>query len=214
MKSSRRSHRTIGIAFLTTAPSFLERCEEPGKHCHFVGRSGEGGNFYISSKNINCPLAQYYLGIKGPDIKELAAILVGWDDAVDASTGLKYLKAARRMEQSTPFIAYFTLPDARLDPDIVIEFGTPDEIQKLVHRYSALTGRRVRASLSGIGGACGECTAYPLVTGEANVSVGCHGSRPRIMLGEDQLLLAAPFNSPMAEKILENRSFNRLKRRK
>lgn len=58
---------------------------------------------------------------------------------------------------------------------------------------------RINASLSGIGVACGECTAYPLVTGKVNVSVGCNGSRPGVGLKQGELFLAFPANSKMVE---------------
>jgi uncharacterized protein (DUF169 family) len=80
---------------------------------------------------------------------------------------------------------------------VIIKVGTADEIMSIIQRFSALTGMRVSASLSGIGAACGECTAYPLVTGRENVSLGCYGSRPGVGLKEGELLLAFPNSSKM-----------------
>jgi len=82
-----------------------------------------------------------------------------------------------------------------------------DEIKNLVQESCARTGERIEASLSGIGAACGECTAYPLVVGRANISVGCNGSRPGVGLKNKELLFALPAGSKLAEVAI--RSFKR-----
>ena len=58
-----------------------------------------------------------------------------------------------------------------------------------------LTGQRTQGIASGVGGMCGECTAIPLMTGRANISLGCGGSRPNARLNPDQLLLALPIST-------------------
>jgi len=101
------------------------------------------------------------------------------------------------IKESENYIIYFTYPYKKLRPDVIIKIVTPDEAQAIVQQYSAITGERVKASLSGIGAACGECTALPIVTNKPNVSVGCYGSRPGINLKKRELIIAAPFSSKM-----------------
>jgi len=168
------------------------------KHCHFIGRAREGEPFYIPAENISCPLARFHLGIEKPDLKSIAETLVSWTDAVDQETGLKFLNSAYHMNQPYKYIAYFGYPANDLKPDVIIRICNPEEIQQIVQRYSSLTGQRVDSPISGIGAACGECTAYVLMRGLPVVSVGCNGSRPGINLRDDELLLAAPFGSMMS----------------
>jgi uncharacterized protein (DUF169 family) len=203
---SRTRRNIIGISFLQNPPTSLRQLPTKDKHCHFIGRAREGESFYISAENISCPLARFHLGIDKPDLKNLAQTLVGWTDAVDQETGLKFLNSAYRMNQRYKYIAYFTYPANNLKPDVIIRICNPQEIQQIVQRYSSLTSQRVDSPISGIGAACGECTAYVLMRELPVVSVGCNGSRLGINLRDDELLLAAPFSSKMSRLMAEKQT--------
>lgn len=192
----------VGISFRQKPPSEISRANIKDKHCSFIGKAKEGNIFYISKDNISCSLAKFYLGIGNSDLKDLSNILVSWDDAISEEIGINYLKSAICIKDKIEYIIYFSYPCQNLKPDIIIKIGNPEQIQILIQKFSSLTGMRVNASLSGIGAACGECTAYPFVTKKVNVSVGCYGSRPGVALKKEELILAAPFNSKMAEILL------------
>jgi len=202
---NRTQRNLIGISFHQAAPTAVRQLTAKDKHCHFIGRARQGEPFYIPAENISCPLARFHLGIERPDLKSLAETLVSWTDAVDQDTGLKFLKSAYRMNQLYDYITYFSYPENGLKPDVIIRICNPEEIQRIVQRYSSLTGERVDSPISGIGAACGECTAYVLMTGLPTVSVGCNGSRPDINLREDELLLAALFGSKMSQLMIKAR---------
>jgi uncharacterized protein (DUF169 family) len=199
---NRTRRNLIGISFHRAAPTAVRQLTTNDKHCHFIGWARQGKPFYVPAENISCPLARFHLGIEKPDIKSLADTLVSWTDAADQDTGLKFLNSAYRMNQRFKYIAYFVYPENGLKPDVIIRICNPEEIQQIVQRYSALTGEGVDSPISGIGAACGECTAYVLTTGLPTVSVGCNGSRPGINLREDELLLAAPFGSTMSQLLI------------
>jgi len=184
----------IGISFVDQPPPGIDRLDIRDEHCRFIGRARKGA-FSVPSENISCPLARFYLGIGKTDRDELARTLVRWGDAVDISVGRDYLKSGISLSRSAPYFVYFPYPEDNLKPAVLIMIGDADEIQGVVQEMCARTGERIKSSLSGIGAACGECTAYPLVTGQANVSVGCNGSRPGIGLKSGELLLAFKFNS-------------------
>jgi uncharacterized protein (DUF169 family) len=200
MNHTRRN--LIGISFHQAAPTAVRQLTTTDKHCHFIGRARQGESFHIPAENINCPLARFHLGIEQTDLKSLANTLVGWTDAVDEKTGLKFLKSAYRLNRPYRYIAYFCYPANGLKPDVIIKICNAEEAQHMVQRYSALTGERVDSPISGIGAACGECTAYVLMTGLPTVSVGCNGSRPGINLRDDELLAAAPVGSTMFQLLI------------
>jgi uncharacterized protein (DUF169 family) len=195
---TRTQRNLIGMSFHQAIPTAVHKLTTNDKHCHFIGRAREGESFYIPAENISCPLARFHLGIGKPDTKKLAQTLVGWSDAMDQETGLKFLNSAYRMNQQYKYIAYFSYPTNDLKPDVIIKICNPEETQHIVQRYSSMTGQRVDSPISGIGAACGECTAYVLMRGVPVVSVGCNGSRPGINLREDELLLATSFGSTMS----------------
>lgn len=201
MNHTRRN--LIGISFHQAAPTAVRQLTTTDKHCHFIGRARQGEPFYIPVENISCPLARFHLGIEKPDLRSLAETLVGWTDAVDQDTGLKFLKSAYRVNKPYKYISYFGYSKKGLKPNVMIRICNPEETQQIVQRYSSLTGERVDSPISGIDAACGECTAYVLMTGLPTVSVGCNGSRPGINLRDDELLLAAPFRSKMSRLMTE-----------
>ncbi|MDP8213849.1 MAG: DUF169 domain-containing protein [Candidatus Euphemobacter frigidus] len=185
--------KVVGITFTDQPPPGIVYLNIRDKHCRFIGRARREA-FYIRAEDISCPLARFYLGIGRTKLKELARTLVGWGDAADLAAGLAYLKTGSCFSRSSPYLVYFPYPRGDIKPAVLITIGTASEIQISVQEICARTGMRIKSSLSGIGAACGECTAYPLVTGQANVSVGCNGSRPGIGLKSGELLFALPFN--------------------
>lgn len=188
----------VGLSLTVEEPVGISCLEKSDKHCHFIRRAREGDSFYIRRGAISCPLARFYLGIES-DVKSLARTLVGWNDGQDEDTALRYLKSAPHLDNCPGYIVYFPYPHESLKPDVIIKIGRPSDIMSLVQRFSSLTGERVKSLISGIGAACGECTAYPIVTGRETISLGCYGSRPGMDLGDAELLLAFSSSSRMAE---------------
>jgi len=178
-------------------PRDIRRVSFKDKHCHFISHARTGDIFYAKGEDISCPLARFYLGLEDSNLEKLAGILVNWNDAINKKVALLYLKSAKCIGKGEKYIIYFPCPEKNLKPDVLIKICTPSEIMIMVQKFSYLTGMRINASISGIGAACGECTAYPLVTRRENVSLGCYGSRPGISLKEGELFLAFPSNSKM-----------------
>ncbi len=173
----------LGIRFLNHAGE-TERGEE--KFCAWAQMAREGKDVCVTEANISCPLARYNLGYSGYS-SELAGILVGWGDAVDEEVAQTYLKGACRLQGTGAIRLCTELEDA----DIVVYFGTPVEIMEKVREYSSRTGKRVPGTASGIGAMCGELVAMPYMTGSPNISVGCGGSRKRV-IREGEVAVAFP----------------------
>ncbi len=186
---------TIGIKITKDRPVNLNLTKIALKHCSAVGLARTGERFYAQNNDISCPLARYNLGLQKPDNKfmhELARILVGWDDANTQEIGLKYLHSRPKLPFEKKYILYFPVPDNDYEPDVIIEISTPHDLMLRVRELTAITGASIEGYMSGVGAMCGECTAYPILTGKPNVSVGCTGSRPGAELKANELFLAIP----------------------
>jgi uncharacterized protein (DUF169 family) len=203
----------IGIAVVKKEPVGIKRVKSPDKHCYFVRRAREGAILYARNEDISCPLARFYLGLERKNlknlsrtlVKELSQTLVSWDDAIDEKVALTYLNSGHCLDEGEKYIIYFPYPQKDLKADVIIIINNPQAIMALVQKFSSITGERIKASISGIGAMCGECTAYPLITGQANISLGCYGSRPGVNLKKEELFLAFPSNSQEAEILLGKR---------
>lgn len=186
----------IGIKIVKDNPEKIKRTKESMEHCAFVGLARDGKAFYAQKEDISCPLASYNLGLEEPNdenLRALAKTLVGWDDAKNEDVGLKYLKSRQVLPLEMKYILYFPMPNDEYEPDVVIEILTPDEIMARVREMTYFSGEIGRFFSSGVGAMCGECTAYPVLTGKPNLSVGCSGSRPRTKLKPDEMFLALPY---------------------
>lgn len=193
----------IGIKVVKNRPTILKRTKEAMEHCALVGVARNGNRFYAQNEDISCPLARYNLGLEEPNdenLRALAKTLVGWDDAKTEEIGLKYLKSRKIFPYERKYILYFPMPDDDYEPDVVIEILKPDEIMEKVREMTYLTGESVNCSSSGVGAMCGECTAFPILTGKPNVSLGCTGSRPRAKLRPDEMFLALSYRYTVREE--------------
>ena len=95
------------------------------------------------------------------------------------------IQAARRTREMIPrldpgsvyAILAFPLSDAPLDPSVVMTFGSPDEIFKIITPYAFKNGGRIHAETIGLSGACSDLTAVPLIHNKPNLSLMCHGAK-------------------------------------
>jgi uncharacterized protein (DUF169 family) len=173
--------------------------ESCGTHCALMGRALRGEALQVSVEDVTCPLARHYLGLEQPRPEGVRKAICAWGDAADEEVAAAYLEDGWRLDEPSPFIVYFPYPSGNLEPHLLVKIGSPLELGRLVNEHTRRTGRRLTATVSGLGAACGECTVYPLMTGEANVSLGCGGCRPAMQIEDTDLLLAAPRGSVMFE---------------
>jgi len=186
----------IGIKIVKDKPENLKRTKQAMEHCALAGLARDKKAFYAQNEDISCPLARYNLGLaeyNDEDLRALARILVGWDDAKTEEIGIKYLKSRQVLPFERKYILYFPMPNNEYEPDVVIEILTPDELMEKVREITYFSGEIGGFFSSGVGAMCGECTAYPILTGKPNLSVGCSGSRPRVKLKTDEMFLALPY---------------------
>jgi uncharacterized protein (DUF169 family) len=192
----------VAVSFLDSPPEGLEERAERDKYCYFLGLARTEGPFYIPAENIDCPLARYHLALGPADFESLPDTLVDWGDAADRGAALRFLRSGARLARAYEYIAFFGCGQANFDPDLVVRVCTVEQGYLAARAHTAATGQRINASISGVGAACGECTAYVLVNEAPTVSLGCGGSRPRIGMEEGELLLAAPFGSRLQEMLM------------
>ncbi|MFW5915645.1 MAG: DUF169 domain-containing protein [Planctomycetota bacterium] len=182
----------IGATFTDNAPAGLKELNAQDKYCRFIGRAREGNSFCVRAGRISCPLARFHLGIGQPSVAELARTLVGWSDAADEDTGVVFLENAPRLPGNFSWVSFLAFPDPEIEPDLLMRICSADQAQTIVQRNVAQTGERTDSPISGIGAACGECSAQVLTKNVLAVSLGCNGSRPAIGLQAGELILAAP----------------------
>ncbi|RLI20835.1 hypothetical protein DRO47_04455 [Candidatus Bathyarchaeota archaeon] len=149
-------------------------CSGMDTFCGWAKKAREGSKVYVCEENISCPLATFKLGYGKPS--GLEETLVGWGDAATIREAKLYLENTVVIDRKVTFLLGRSLEN----PDLIVYFGDPDEVMRLIRRYVSLTGERVACRVSGIGAMCGELCAYPYMTNKPSLSVGCEGSRSRV----------------------------------
>ena len=192
---------TIGIALLDHTPQGIERIASPGRHCTFIGRARKGEILWACGEDFTCPLARYNLGIDPPDESTtetltvtLAETLVSWGDVRDLETAHRFIAGLSPLPVSERTFIYAPLDKMPVSPDLVLLILNPREAFKHVLALTRMTGEISGGHVSGVGALCGECTALPLHTRRAAISVGCEGSRREASLAPKELFLAIPYS--------------------
>lgn len=192
----------IGVSFPEQRPTDVEELQESEAYCRFIGIARDRGPFFIPADNVNCPLARYHLAIGERDLPGMTDTLMRWGHS-SRDNAAAFLESAVRLTRPFRYILFFPHPHEGLQPELLIRICNAEQAMRIVRTYCSQTGQRVNSPLSAEGAACGECTSYVLTKGTPTLSVGCGGSRPKIGLAADEVLVAAPFGSTMADLLTD-----------
>jgi uncharacterized protein (DUF169 family) len=193
----------IGIKFRTTKPAGIRRIRGSDTYCSFIKNTEKVEIFYFKINDISCPLGRFYLGANETDINDIADKMASECEGMNRKSALKYLSKAVRINRNFNYVICFRYPNNNIKPDIVIKVVKPDQAMRFIHKFTALTGEIMNASLAGTGSLCGECTAYPFVSGKPNISLGCIDSRKATGVKKNEFFIAMPFDSVMHKILLQ-----------
>ena len=197
-KTLNLSGSPVALSFATTRdeiPPDLPEIEKTIRHCSMVGLARkEGRIFYSPADKHECNGGAWALGLK-----ELTQTL---------RTGDFYFKlgkytspaACRRTIDSVPHLPsgytfatlYAPLEKTPFTPQIVLIITTPRNMLKLAQSTLFRTGGRIHAEFSGIQSVCSDATAQTFLTGKANFSLGCDGSRRFSGIADDEMVMGFP----------------------
>jgi uncharacterized protein (DUF169 family) len=150
--------------------------------------------FYATVDNHECMGGAWALGIR-----ELTESL---------KTGQFYFKlgkfeswaACKRTIDRIPHIeskatyatCYAPLGATPFSPTVVLVVAAPRVMLKLAQTTLYRTGGRISAGFSGIQSVCSDATAQTYLTGKANFSLGCDGSRRFSGISDGEMVMGIP----------------------
>jgi uncharacterized protein (DUF169 family) len=149
----------------------------------------------------DCPLSRVILGfVEEPEMKKDGSIVYPLY-AKDLEAGKKTAAVEPRMDFGTcDNIILAPLHKANFDPDVLIIYGNPAQIVRLVQGSLYNEGGTVTSSFMGRG-ACGSSIAYPFKTQKVNVVIPGGGERVFGMTCDDEMCFAIP--GAKIESVLE-----------
>ena len=174
-------------------PEGITEIEETARHCRMVSLAREGKVFYSTDSKQQCGGGAWVLGLReiGPSMKSGEHYLkLGKYSSLGASKRTVYNVPS--LPQETYAVVYAPLEKVNFIPDVVIIFANPFSMLKLAQSTLFRLGGRIYPEFSGIQSICSDATAYVMLNGEPNFSLGCDGSRKFSGIGDDEMVAGLP----------------------
>jgi len=185
------------VAITYTYDEIKGASSEPCRVCTALMKAHQGSTIALTAENSTCGGGTWHLGLgdppKGEAGKALRNFLVHGE-----KLACSYATFHRMMALTTPpprdvadriiFAPMNTMP---LEPDLAIFIVNAEQTCRLLTLYSYFTGKAPRTEMMGSG--CHMAVAYPLVSGEMNVSFSDWTARPMMKMAPDETLVSIPY---------------------
>ncbi len=188
----------VALSFVTSKddiPSGVQEFDKTVRHCMMVNLArNEGRIFYSTADKHECNGGGWALGLK-----ELTPAL---------KSGKFYFHlgkfasapASQRTMNSIPHLAtgstyatmYAPLEKTPFVPDVILIVANPWSMLKLGQSTLFRLGGRIHAEFSGIQSVCSDACAQTYLSGKANFSLGCDGSRKFSGIADDEMVMGFP----------------------
>ena len=84
------------------------------------------------------------------------------------------------------------LEDTPVEPDLILIFGNPAQIMRLIHASTWKNGERLHFSTAAEAGTCGEGIAATYLSNQPTISFPCYGTRRFGLAQDDELIMGIP----------------------
>jgi len=176
-------------------PAGIPEAKETLRHCQMVNMARkEGMIFFAPSDKHQCNGGAWALGLR-----EITPTLRSGEFYFKLGK-FESMAACRRTMDRIPHLRtgetyatiYAPLERAPFDPDVVLVVTTPRNMLKLTQASLFRLGGRITANMAGIQSVCSDATAQPYLSGTANFSLGCDGSRRFSGIADDEMVMGIP----------------------
>jgi uncharacterized protein (DUF169 family) len=176
-------------------PQGVERLDKTVRHCQMVTLARkEGRVFYSTVENHECVGGAWSLGLR-----EISESLKTGDFYFRLGKFESAAACKRTIDQiphlesgATYATMYAPLEKAPFPPQVVLIVAPARAMLKLAQATLYQLGGRVHSQFSGIQSVCADATAQTYLTGTANYSLGCDGSRKFSGIEDGELVMGFP----------------------
>jgi uncharacterized protein (DUF169 family) len=176
-------------------PPEVEKLDKTVRHCQMVTLARkEGKIFYSTVENHDCMGGAWSLGLR-----EISETLKNGDfyfklgKFESAAASKRTIERIPHLESGTTYATmYAPLEKAPFIPQVILIVATPWAMLKLAQATLFQLGGRIQANFSGIQSVCADATAQTYLTGCANYSVGCDGSKRFSGIGDEEMVMGFP----------------------
>jgi uncharacterized protein (DUF169 family) len=178
-------------------PAGYAEPETPIRHCQSIMRARKGESLFVPAKKQACPVGASALGIS-PTPEKVATGELHYNLGMFETQA-----AAKRMIDQRPTIeagsvvatVLSPLSKARVEPDVVVVVGVPEQIYWLMPVAATFNaGGRITADTAAFQATCVDATVIPYLTGNTNLSLGCYGCRKSTDIASEEMLVGIPMS--------------------
>ncbi|HJJ56176.1 MAG TPA: DUF169 domain-containing protein, partial [Methanocorpusculum sp.] len=186
----------VAIKIITSKdqiPDGINEIQEPARHCKMISLARNGDCFYATDSKHQCGGGAWTLGLRqiGDKLKSGEHYYnLGKYGSIDSC--IRTMNCIPHLPLSTYATLYSPLESAKFTPNVVIIFATPAIMLKLAQTLLYRLGGRIYPQFSGIQSFCSDLTAYVILNGKANFSVGCDGSRKFSGIANEEMAFGFP----------------------
>lgn len=189
----------VAIKLVRKGESFPEGCEIPEKqhsHCQAVMAARNGAKLKLPLSAEGCMVGAATLGMTPKPEKVRSGefhLGIGIHSTQDAVAEM--IATVTDIDYETDGEVVCPLKDADFTPDVVAVVDIPER----VYWFEALSlrdgGGRARFVTAPFQCACADITAYPIMKGVPNISIGCFGCRKKTDMKADEMAIGIPYKS-------------------
>jgi uncharacterized protein (DUF169 family) len=185
------------------AVTYSMRPAEPGSRarrwvCRALLDARDGRTVCISKENSGCPGGSWHLGLSpkptGAADKALKKFLVH-GEKLFCSVATFYRNVSLTSDPPlglADYVIFSPVEGAEIKPDLVVFICNPEQACRIMTLAQYATGIPPRTEMAG--STCHMVVAYPMVTGEINVSLLDYTSRRIQKFGENELTVSVPYH--------------------
>jgi uncharacterized protein (DUF169 family) len=188
----------VAIKFATSKdeiPAGMEELDKTIRHCTMVNLARHDWKiFYATAGKHECNGGAWALGLKEitPTLKtgDFYFKLGKYDSAAACKRTID--RVPHLGSGDTYATLYAPLEKTPFTPHVIMIVTTPRNMLKLAQSTLFRLGGRIQAEFSGIQSVCSDATAQTYLTGRANFSLGCDGSRKFSGIADDEMVMGFP----------------------
>ncbi len=176
-------------------PEGIPHIDDKTRHCQMVDNVRRlGTQFYALPEDHQCKGGAAVMGLMemNPKLKsgEVYYNLNHFKTLDSAKTTME--KVPMVPASSIKAVVYSPLEKATFKPDVILIITKPKQVMELSQALLHKSGGRINSGFAGKQSVCADGVAYPYLSGEAGVTIGCSGSRKYTEIQDEEMIMSVP----------------------
>ncbi len=175
-------------------PAGYEVPEKQHSHCQAVMAARKGAKLAMPLSAQGCMVGASTLGMtEKPEKVKTGDFHFGIGIHESPASSAEMIATVTDIDYPTDGEVVCPLKDADFVPDVVAVVDIPERIYWFEALRLRNGGGRITYVTAPFQCACEDITAYPIMKGEPNISIGCFGCRKKTDMAADEMAIGIPF---------------------